>query len=511
MIGKGIASAGTQRILHLAFWLIVCAIGALRFVHLTADFPNDSPWMIDQAKFTDEGWWASAPVVHAITGHWFVAGDYNPGVALPIWPTLLSAVFHFTGVSLVAARALAVALSLATLGLVYFLVRRHTHSGTYLPAYAAVVLLALSPFAFVFSRLAILDTLVAFEFCLALLVASFASSRQNWSLAVLAVIVCVMLLTKTTAAVLIPAIFWMAWTTAGRNLKSFVRVMLAAVVIPATFLKGYSVLVATLGYGADYKSFFDLNSMEDYVWSQSFTTLGEFLRNCFWIDRILYPVALVILVLALAWKRKLWSNPLFTASWLALGGVALYIFRRQEDYAPRYFLVMLVPLVLVVVLALAELLAQSNPASATPRPPLNRQTLAAALLLLAVLASATANGITLAQFVAQPEYQFVSAANSIRAIIRSHPEQKPLILGVSGPQISLMTGIPSINDGFGTEEMSEKIARYQPGWYLAWTGISSDDAPLLAPYQLEKVASYPVFDDDERTPLILYKMTPRGR
>jgi len=50
------------RWLRVAILLFVCAIAALRFVHLEADFPNDSMWAIDQAKFTDEGWWAGGAV-----------------------------------------------------------------------------------------------------------------------------------------------------------------------------------------------------------------------------------------------------------------------------------------------------------------------------------------------------------------------------------------------------------------------------------------------------------------
>lgn len=509
MNSKKMEPAPALRGLRIALWLLVCCIGALRFIHLTADFPNDSPWMIDQAKFTDEGWWTSAAVQHVITGHWYLAGDYNPAVALPIWPLLVGVVFRFTGVSLIAARSLSVAFSLATLLLVYLLVRRYTRSGAWPPAYAAMLLLALSAFAFVFSRLAILDSLVTFEFCLSMLVASFATPRRIWPLAALAALVTIMLLTKTTSAVLIPSIFWLTWSTAGCKLVPFLRATFAVAIIPIAIVKGYSVLVAALGYGADYQSFFDLNSMENYVWPQSFVTLTELLRNSFWIDQVLYPVALAILVVTVFWKRKLWSNPLYSASWLAMAGLALYIFRRQQDYAPRYFLVMLVPLVFVVVLALDNLLARPAEPSSSPHLRANRQIPATALLLLAMAASAVVNGMMLTLYLAHPEYQFINAANSIRAIIGGYPEQKPLILGASGPQISLMAGVPSINDGYGTEDMAEKIARDQPGWYLAWSGVSSDDASLLARYQLQKVASYPVFDDDERTPLILYKMTPR--
>ena len=523
-----------RRWLRVAILLFVCAIAALRFVHLEADFPNDSIWAIDQAKFTDEGWWAGAAVAHALTGHWYVPGDYNPAVALPVWPLLLSAVFHFTGVSVIAARALNVAISLATLGLVFVLVERHTRSGSGLPPLAAVLLLALSPFAFVFSRLAILDSLVIFEFCLSLLVASFATSRRIWPLAALSALISLMLLTKTTSAVLIPSVFWLAWSAMGRKAAASLRVALAVAIVPAALTRGYAALVSAMGYGADYKYFFSRNALDDFDWRQSLDTLIELARNCLWIDRVLYPVVFAILVLTLVWKRKLWSNALFAASWLALAGQASFIFRLQDDYAPRYFLVMLAPIVWIVAVTLDEVLAYPkaipippNPEAgrSEPAPPSesrhpnkslaglnpfwNPNSITAVLLLSAMAASAIINGIMIEQFVAHPERQFYDAANSIRKIIRSDLEQNQVISGVSGTQISLMTGIPCINDAHGPQETARRAAKDQPGWFLAWTDLSSDAIARFSAFRLEEVAAYPVFDDPGRTPLILFKMVRR--
>jgi len=481
-----------QRPVRMAIWAVVCALAIVKFFYLSADFPNYSPWMIDQAKFTDEGWWGSAAVMHFLTGHWYLAGDYNPGVALPVWPLLLGSVFHFTGVSVVAARALNVVISIATLAIVFALVRRYTSINGEAPALIAVLLLSASPFAFVFSRLAILDTLVVFEFCLLLLLASYASARRIWLLAALVVLITAMVLTKTTAALLVPAVFWVAWSAMGRKPVELMRATLAVAVIPAAFLKGYAALTSVLGYGADYRYFFDVNAMPDIEWGQAFATLSELMQNCFWIDRVLYPIGLLILILTVAWKRKLWSNPLFAASWMAIAAQAVFIFSRQDDYAPRYFLVMLPPLVWIVVLTLGELILHA------------RKT--AIVLLLAMTGAVVANVGWIGQFLTHRNYDFTNAANSIRNIIRSHPEQKALMLGVSGPQVSLVTGIPSINDGFGTEDMAEKVARYQPGWYLAWSDTAPEKQSFLSGFQIEKVASYPAFDDDDRGALTIYKM-----
>jgi hypothetical protein len=485
-----------RRSVHVAIWAPVCALAIVKFFYLSADFPNYSPWMIDQAKYTDEGWWGSAAVMHFLTGHWYVAGDYNPGVALPVWPLLLGTVFHFTGVSVVAARALNVVISIATLGVVFALVRRYTSKATEIPALFAVLLLSASPFAFVFSRLAILDTLVVFEFCLLLLVASFATARRVWLLAVLAILITAMMLTKTTAALLVPAVFWVAWSAMGRKTVGFLRTTLSVGVLPAALLKGYAALASMSGYGADYKYFFRVNAMPVVEWRQSIGTLSELLQNCFWIDRVLYPIGLVILVLTVAWKRKLWSNPLFAASWMAIAAQAVFIFSRQDDYAPRYFLVMLAPLVWIVVLTFGELIVHA------------RKT--AVVLLIAMIGAVVANVVMTGQFLTQRDYDFSYAANSIRNIIRSHPEQKALMLGVSGPELSMMTGIPSINDGFGTEEMAQKVVRYQPGWYLAWKDTEPEKQSSLSGFQLEKVASYPAFDDDDRGALTIYKMVRKS-
>jgi hypothetical protein len=479
-----------RRWIYFVTWLTVCAFCVARYFYLDANFPNYSQWAIDQAKFTDEGWWAGAAVMHALTGNWHVAGDYNPAVALPVWPTLLGILFRFSGVSVVAARALNVTLSIGTLAAVFTLVRRFTNAGT--PAVVAVLLMAASPFAFVFSRLAILDTLVALEFSVLLLVASFASAKRIGVLAALSVLITVTLLTKTTAALLLPAVFWVAWSASGRSVGGLIRAVVAVGVLPAILVESYAAIVAALGYGADYRYFFGVNDMPDIDWRQTVSTLHDLFLNCFWVDRVLYPIALLILVLTLAWKRKLWSNALFTASWLALAAQAVFVFSRQDDYAPRYFLAMLAPMVWIIALTFGELVIHA------------RKT--AAVMLLGLVAGVVANGVMIEQFLTHRDYDLLTAANGIQQIVRSHPEQKPLLFGVSGSQISLMTGIPSINDSYTTEDMAEKLKSYQPGWYLVWDKIDPQNEWFLAPYKLEKMASYPAFDDDERTVLILYRM-----
>src|ERR1700723_2023607 len=104
--------------------LLVAAIFlTLHAFHLSPDFPNYSPWM-DWAKYTDEGWYGDGAIRHFQRGQWNVPGDFNPAAALPIWPLLEAALFRFTGVSLVAARALTVVIFVLILSSSYLLLRR---------------------------------------------------------------------------------------------------------------------------------------------------------------------------------------------------------------------------------------------------------------------------------------------------------------------------------------------------------------------------------------------------
>ena len=427
-----------ERWLHKIFLSLALVLCLLRFAYLRADFPNHSPWMMDQAKFTDEGWWANAAVRHFLIGHWQVAGDYNPAVAVPVWPVLLTMVFHFTGVSIVAARAVNVFFSIATVGLVYLLVRRYA---TETAAAVAALLLAASPFAFAFSRLATLDTMVDFEFCLLLWIASYANPRRIWPSILLGILIPIMLLTKTTAVVLVPAALWLLWMSNQEKI-SVVDSMVGAVAGAGIGIYLFAVLhpdtrTTTTTF---------LTSMHWPTWNGSAppSSSGSYCVTACGSTPSCIPPALAVLLLSLVWLRQLWRNPLFTASWIAFAGNAVYILRRQDDYAPRYFLAMLVPLILVLVLALQELKIRNRGLASL---------LAATLALALVLDTAQVLG-----FLSHRQYQFYNAAQSIRAIVNADPRAHRLLLGSSGDQLSLMTGIPSINDGYSSEDLAQKVS-----------------------------------------------------
>ena len=88
----------------MMLWLaVILGFAAAHMLHLRADFPNQSPLYSDWAKYTDEGWYGNAAIRAHLFGNWYMAGDFNPAPAVPVWPFLEWVLFAVTGVSVVAA------------------------------------------------------------------------------------------------------------------------------------------------------------------------------------------------------------------------------------------------------------------------------------------------------------------------------------------------------------------------------------------------------------------------
>jgi hypothetical protein len=139
---------------------VIGGFAVMHAMHLRADFPNHTIWYCDWAKYTDEGWYGNAAVRAHLFGNWYMPGDFNPAPAVPVWPFLEWVLFWFTGVTIQAARGLAVAFFFINLLLSYLLLRSR---GSRWMALLALTLIATSPFIYCFSRLAILEPmLIAF-------------------------------------------------------------------------------------------------------------------------------------------------------------------------------------------------------------------------------------------------------------------------------------------------------------------------------------------------------------
>jgi 4-amino-4-deoxy-L-arabinose transferase-like glycosyltransferase len=486
----------------------------LHAAHLRADFPNHSPWM-DWSKYTDEGWYGDAAIRHFQRGHWYVPGDFNPAAALPVWPLAESAVFRFTGVNIVAARSLAVVTFGFIVLAVYLLLKRSSnlaasqdeHSPSLAPAIAAL-LLAVSPFCYAFSRLAILEPMLILLTVLALLAASYLSPRDTapalryWiPTAALGLLLPLMVLTKTTALFLFPCIAWMIFARSGYRPRQFFRIALPVFAIGVFLWLAYYGLIVRPRFLDDYRYLFSANAYTGITSENALSVLQDTFTDGTWIGKLLYPLALAAIAIVLFLQQRLMRNPLVPSLLLWAAGYTFFL-AYHNNLQPRYYLVVAVPLTLLVAIVLESLWNRRSIIA-----PLHHFAGAAAVVaLVAVIASDARQTL---HYIRYPEYTFADAAQRIHQIVSSDRAHNPLVLSISGSDLSLMTGLPSICDDFGTMELEDRVRAYQPGWYIAWNQVDDDKMDALTPiYHLSRVAAFPAMDDPERNLLILYRLDP---
>jgi hypothetical protein len=512
-----------------AVWVVFIGIFAvMHALNLAADFPNHTPWHIDWAKYTDEGWYGNAAIRAHLFGQWYVPGDFNPAPAVPVWPFLEWILFFFTGVTVEAARGLAVAMFFFNLVLCYTLLRPR---GPKWMALLALTLIVTSPFLYCFSRLAILEPLLTTLLLLALNLAVRLPRmrRPVAASAIIGILFTLMMLTKTTAVFLAPAIGWAMFAafwdrgeastdTTRSSLRTWfhrcaLRCAAASAATFAVTFGAWMALVIALGYFGDYRYLLFVNKYikpTEFYWP--LLSFWWSLHATIWVDHILIPLAGAFIVASLVaatlfsrrtrWGTELLMDPVFGASILAATGYIVFM-TYQNHPQPRYFAVVAVFCFLIVAMATQALIAQQG----------LLRLLGWGVSALTTIAVAV-NGAQTLSFAAHPEYTFVNAARNLTAYIDQHPNGNRLLVSISGDEITLITHIQTLCDDFSMRtpafpDVGTKLAIYKPGWWATWNDIDPGTLEdIHTHYSLEQVAEFHAFDDPERNVLVLFKLHP---
>jgi len=495
-----------------AAWIAaITGFALLHAWHLRADFPNGSPWVFDWAKFTDEGWYGNAAIRAHLFGNWYLAGDFNPAVAVPVWPFLEWALFFFTGVTIEAARGLAIACFFLNLALSYLLLRNRVARWM---ALLGVTLLVTSPFLYCFSRLAILEPLQTTLTLTALnLAVRLKTMRRPVHVAAgLGVLFALIVLTKTTGLFLLPALLWAMVVPLWVDRKVAMRCAVAMTGVACATFAAWMGVVSGAGLLGDFKYYFFVNAYPkppEFYWP--LVAFWWSFHGLLWLDHSLIPLAgAVVMAAAIAWRsawaRKLWRDPLFGASLWAVAGYLLFM-TLQNHPQPRYFAVPAFFCFFVVVLGAEALLDKSGPPNLPGKQVLTRG--AGWAVALTAVVAAGMHGAQTIRYATHPEYTWVNAATQLALYMDTYPNGKRLLDSISGDEITLLTHVPSLCDDFGTQDLAPKLAAYQPGWYASWNDLDPGTLEDLHTfYSLEQVASVPAFDDPGRDLLVLFKLHP---
>lgn len=489
-------------------WLAaIVFFAALHAIHLRADFPNHSPWIFDWAKYTDEGWYGNAAIRAHLFGNWYVPGDFNPAVALPVLPFLEWLLFFATGVTPQAARGLSVAFFFASLVLAYLLLRER---GARWTALVAVTLMVTSPFLYCFSRLAILEPVLTALTLGAMNIAIRLPRLRRRAMASVAIglLFAAMMLTKTTAVFLLPALLWTIVLPLRQAKRPVAGCLLGALATAAASYGAWLLLVMRMGLMDDYRYLFFVNAYpkpHEFYWPL-IAAMWSF-HGGLWADHILVPVAVLVAVAAaLAWimrRHGVLTDPVFGASILGASGYILFM-TVQNHPQPRYFTVVATFSFILLGRAGETLVSRTDTGRFT-HPVVER--LAGQVLIVAVLVAVVLNAEKTVRYALHPTYTFVNAAEQLTQYIDTHPNGKRLLVSVSGDEITLVSHLQTLCDDFGTQDLPSKTVSYQPGWYAAWNDLDPGTLEdLHTHYSLEQVAEFSAFDDPERNRLVLFKL-----
>ena len=338
-----------------------------------------------------------------------------------------------------------------------------------------------------------------------------------------------MMLTKTTAIFLLPAIgwamfasFWERGEDSSDSARSSLRAwfhqcaLRCAAAAMAAFLLTFGAwmsLVVAFGYLGDYKYLFFINKYvkpTEFYWP--LLSFWWSFHATIWIDHILIPLAGGLIVGALLaatvfskrarWGTELLVDPVFGSSILAAGGYILFM-TYQNHPQPRYFALVAVFCFLIIAMGAAELAAQIGV----------MRLFGWGAVALAAVAS-VANAAWTLNYAAHPEYTFVTAARQLTNYIDQHPNGNRLLVSISGDEITLITHVQSLCDDFSLRtptfpDLGTKLAVYKPGWWATWNDIDPGTLEdIHTHYSLEQVASFRAFDDPERNVLVLFKLHP---
>lgn len=482
---------------RLVLLLLALCLLALRLWHLRADFPDYHFYSQERARFTDEGFYTSAALHHFTLGHAYIPGSWNPGIFMPVWPLLVGLLFHFTGISVTAARSLAVVCTWVSVLLAYGVTRQY-RSQTF--ACLVAFLMAVNALGFFYGRLAILEPSFVMFLLLAIYLVGKARPGNYLLAGVVGLVFVVATLTKTTAPFLLPAVLYPIWATNRANRKVAWRMLTVSLAV-IVLLLGCAKIVWLLHYAPDSQIILALKP-----WWQLEHSPGRLLRFFFrgtWIDPVLFPLALAGFIAAALRLRFLWRDTLFMTALLWEAGYAAFI-AFHYDGPPRYFVTLIVPTIWLAMIFL-EWMWRANKRVAVA---------VSACIAISVLWNITLIG----EYLIHPRYSLVDASVRIKQVIVAQPPAgtapNHLLIGRGADEISLLSGGLPAMDSDGAMLLAEKLDVYHPGWFINWTDwagpISARMETVAAHRRLIEKASFPDLDRYRNSGIVLYQIFPRG-
>lgn len=494
--GAGPPARG-RRIALAAAAAAAVALYLLRLVHLEADFPHRLTW--SHALYTDEGWYSTAAIRSFLRAEWFLAGDMNNAVAVPLFQIVQAINFQLAGMSLWTARLPGVLLFGGLVAVsAGWLWRRDEPTG----AAVAALLLTGNFHLFAYSRIAFLELPMTFFVVAAFYLASApAAARAGAELgrgAAAGACLAAAVMTKGSALFALPALAplfgfrWRAWRWRAAGFAAGAAVPLAGWWAVARHHQADWVF---------YWSGVVAGAMEDADYGPP----ARLARRAWLLVRAMLdadPLLVIAVAIAVAGLLVRWRSVLGDRVVLLLLALQLCYAGAlcATGYRPtRYLLPLFVLSILTVGAALSRFL-------------IDRRRVLAALLIAAAAAGLVLDLGRVASYLARPEHSYRAMCDDVRRRLAGLGD-RAVLMGDGALQIALATGVWAVNGTSGTESLAWRLARYRPTHYVSTGPVSEAVRRVLADgHAVEVEATYDVFDNYfNGEPVHLYRLTPVPR
>jgi len=512
-------------------------LAGVRFVFLQADFPVHLGGQ--GMAYTDEGWWSRNAVAWVREGNWYIDDGYNTITNLPVLPLIQVVWFKLFGVGLVSARAISVVCSLLVSGWVYLLARRELSVDF---AWIAPLIVLTNYPTFAYSRLALLEMPMLVFLLASLWLATSLKRRALLKIVVSGLLFTLAVLTKTTALFALPVIAIAA--TLPREIRSPHGWPIDTQSTPANAdqnrfglaqfrLSLIWLLTVGVSLGLCYLA---LNQFGD-VQSQTYFAdhnvaakvpkgLFDFIKGPFRVVKrsftlflLLFPGLLCAIALLLR-VGKARTSPLFrfVVLWT---GAALCAFSLSDFAAPRYFLVLIVPIALAIPLWLESvwnrLWFESSMKLVLFSPFLfyRRVSLIPSLLALTVVVSTGLSLFRIADYLRQPQFTLVETAIAMNNYVEADASSN-VVLGSFVDTLSLAADdVKAVNARMGFRSLAHRIETFDPGYYASIGPVGeatrTDDlkiqSVLQETYRLVLLDTFELFQRrDYGQPVFFYRL-----
>jgi 4-amino-4-deoxy-L-arabinose transferase-like glycosyltransferase len=473
-----------QKITHKTYFLVLIIIASifmgLRFINLEADFPSGlTP---SRVLYSDEGWYANGAINYWLGGRWYIQGDFNPMINMPLGHLIQAGTFSLLGMSLFSARLTVVLFSLLLIGATYFFVRQYTDRESSL---LIVVLLSTNFVFFAYSRLAILELIMVSFIMMALSIASSTLVKNSLlSTLISSVILALAVLTKSTAIFALPLLIYLSGLK-GENYKK--RILLSFISASVFFIIFiiYNV-AASSAFPEDFSYFRKINLGDRLVHSP--LDLAKNVLRVFMKARLVAPIAYVssmfLSLLLICVSGEFRENILvrLTFIWIILyfSLLSLVIY-----HPPRYYIPLIIPLIILFSIAIRSLHHLFN----------NSITLIIQLTL--IVSVLVFNSSQILTYMYTPSFSFINMAREVKSYVSNdHKNNEDIFLiGNFANSISLATGIPSINSNLGTRPLQWRLNKFRPDYYITLGDEADIVKALNKDYECKKIAQWDVLNN----------------